>query len=62
MHAEIEALAAGTTRPMHVILATGAYAVRCVPDGSDSVTGPLSFDSRAGSLESMLDPTTGAVK
>jgi iron uptake system component EfeO len=38
VYAEIEALAAGTTRPMHVTLAKGDYAVRCVPDGAASPT------------------------
>ena len=40
MYAEVEALAAGTTRPMHLTLGHGVYAFRCLPDGTDAVNGP----------------------
>jgi iron uptake system EfeUOB component EfeO/EfeM len=38
--AEIESLAPNTTRPMHVQLGHGAYAMRCYPEDNDAVNGP----------------------
>jgi iron uptake system component EfeO len=40
VHAEIEGLAPGVTRPMRVTLGGGTYAVRCHPDGRDPIVGP----------------------
>ncbi|HWB34616.1 MAG TPA: EfeM/EfeO family lipoprotein, partial [Rugosimonospora sp.] len=40
VYAEVEALAPGTSRPMRVALGPGRYALRCVSEGSDAITGP----------------------
>ena len=40
VYAEVESLAPGTTRPIRLVLARGAYAFRCLPDDSDVETGP----------------------
>jgi iron uptake system component EfeO len=40
VHAELEGLAPGVTRPMRVTLGAGTYAIRCLADGSDSILGP----------------------
>ena len=38
--AEVEGLGAGATRALDVTLAAGDYALRCLPDDADAVTGP----------------------
>src|SRR5882672_9005846 len=40
IYAEIEALAPGTTRAMRVGLGRGSYALRCLAEETDAVTGP----------------------
>src|SRR4051812_49422149 len=40
VHAEIEGLAPGVTRPMRVTLGSGTYAIRCHPADSDPSVGP----------------------
>lgn len=40
VHGEVEGLAPGTTRPMRVVLGSGTYAFRCLPDDAQAVTGP----------------------
>jgi len=41
VYGELENLAPGTTRALEVTLGGGRYAIRCVPDGSDPITGPI---------------------
>ena len=41
VYAEIESLAPGTTRPVHLVLARGSYAFTCLPEDSDAETGPV---------------------
>jgi iron uptake system component EfeO len=38
--AEVEGLAPGTTRPLHVALGAGTYALRCLPEDTDALAGP----------------------
>jgi iron uptake system component EfeO len=40
IHAELEGLAPGVTRPLRVTLGPGTYAIRCLVDGSDPIVGP----------------------
>ncbi|MDP9849124.1 EfeM/EfeO family lipoprotein [Streptosporangium lutulentum] len=40
VYAEVESLAPGTTRPLRVRLGHGAYALRCLPEGVNMLTGP----------------------
>jgi iron uptake system component EfeO len=39
IYAEIESLAAGTTRPIHLVLSPGSYGFACLPDDADEVFG-----------------------
>jgi iron uptake system EfeUOB component EfeO/EfeM len=41
VYAEVESLAPGTTRPMHLTLARGDYAFRCYTEDIDGLTGPV---------------------
>ncbi len=40
VYAEVEAMGPGTVRTMRVQLGRGSYALRCIADGSDAITGP----------------------
>ncbi|SNT54935.1 iron uptake system component EfeO/high-affinity iron transporter [Streptosporangium subroseum] len=40
VYAEVESLAPGTTRSLRVRLGHGAYALRCLPEGVNMLTGP----------------------
>jgi iron uptake system EfeUOB component EfeO/EfeM len=40
VYAEVESMGPGTTVPMRVTLTPGSYALRCLADGADAVTGP----------------------
>ncbi|GLW10830.1 iron transporter [Microtetraspora sp. NBRC 13810] len=49
VHAELEGLAPGTTRTVHVSLGPGTYAIRCEIDGRDPIAGPPVTVSGGGS-------------
>jgi iron uptake system EfeUOB component EfeO/EfeM len=40
VYAEVESLAPGATRPMHLTLAKGDYAFRCYAEDTDAINGP----------------------
>ncbi|OIV35570.1 Efem/EfeO family lipoprotein [Mangrovactinospora gilvigrisea] len=41
VHAEVEGIGPGTTRPMRVTLGAGSYHFRCLPDDGSAVNGPV---------------------
>ncbi|WP_222854238.1 EfeM/EfeO family lipoprotein [Fodinicola acaciae] len=58
--AEVEALGPATTRPMHVSLPAGAYALKCVIEDTDPITGPTVRIGGAATGTSGIRPVTRA--
>ncbi|MFF2652540.1 EfeM/EfeO family lipoprotein [Streptomyces sp. NPDC058045] len=48
VHGELDGLAPGTTRPLHVALGNGTYRLRCLPDDAEAVNGPALRVTGAG--------------
>ncbi|MGI5204654.1 imelysin family protein [Spirillospora sp. CA-108201] len=55
---ELDGVGPGTTRPMRVSLAAGAYAVRCRTEGGAAVTGPVVRVTGAGAGARGVRPLT----
>ncbi|MEO3867321.1 EfeM/EfeO family lipoprotein [Nonomuraea sp. B12E4] len=60
VHAELEGLGPGVTRPMRVSLAQGTYAIRCEIDERDPITGPSVTITGAGAGGPATTPITYA--
>ncbi|HEY7222350.1 MAG TPA: EfeM/EfeO family lipoprotein [Micromonosporaceae bacterium] len=59
VYAEVESLAPGTSRMMRVTLGKGAYALRCMLEGADAVTGAtLRLDSGPPDADPAVAPVT----
>lgn len=58
--AEVEALGPATTRPVRVSLAAGAYALKCVVEDTDPITGPTVRIAGSGAGAAGVKPATQA--
>lgn len=58
VYAEVEGLAPGTERSIHVTLGTGAYALRCLPEDTGALTGPAVHPRGTGTASPGIRPVT----